>query len=161
MKKMSTYNVMAMSAGETGSIGVVRNDEVSFYENTTRKHTIDTEFDVKGESKLPNVQIVYFAVDSDPEILKYAAKNAEGLVIAGAGAGEFSEGFIDAINGLDIPVVISSRIDDGIITQDAVLCDKTVAANDLSPQKAAILLRLAIKNKTTTQDELIRLFDTY
>lgn len=84
-----------------------------------------------------------------------------GLVIAGAGAGEFSEGFIDAINGLDIPVVISSRIDDGIITQDAVLCDKTVAANDLSPQKAAILLRLAIMNKTTTQDELIRLFDTY
>ena len=161
VKKMSTYNVMAMSAGETGSIGVVRNEEVSFYENTTRKHTIDTEFDVKGESKLPNVQIVYFAVDSDPEILKYAAKNAEGLVIAGAGAGEFSEGFIDAINGLDIPVVISSRIDDGIITQDAVLCDKTVAANDLSPQKAAILLRLAIMNKTTTQDELIRLFDTY
>ena len=161
VKKMSTYNVMAMSAGETGSIGVVRNDEVSFYENTTRKHTIDTEFDVKGESKLPKVQIVYFAVDSDPEILKYAAKNTEGLVIAGAGAGEFSEGFIDAINGLDIPVVISSRIDDGIITQDAVLCDKTVAANDLSPQKAAILLRLAIMNKTTTQDELIRLFDTY
>lgn len=161
VKKMSTYNVMAMSAGETGSIGVVRNDEVSFYENTTRKHTIDTEFDVKGESKLPKVQIVYFAVDSDPEILKYAAKNTEGLVIAGAGAGEFSEGFIDAINGLDIPVVISSRIDDGIITQDAVLCDNTVAANDLSPQKAAILLRLAIMNKTTTQDELIRLFDTY
>ncbi|MCR4830230.1 MAG: hypothetical protein K5883_02120 [Pseudobutyrivibrio sp.] len=89
-----------MSAGETGSIGVVRNDEVSFYENTTRKHTIDTEFDVKEESKLPNVQIVYFAVDSDPEILKYAAKNADGIVIAGAGAGEFSEGFIDAINGI-------------------------------------------------------------
>ena len=90
-----------------------------------------------------------------------AAKNAEGLVIAGAGAGEFSEGFINVINELDIPVVISSRIDDGIITQDSVLCDNTVAANDLSPQKAAILLRLAIMNKTTSKEELIRLFDTY
>ena len=161
VKKVSTYNVMAISAGETGSIGVVRNNEVSFYEETTRKHTVDTEFDVKGVTKLPNVQIVYFAVDADPEMVKYAAEHADGLVIAGAGAGEFSEGFIDAINGFDIPVVISSRIDDGIITQDAVLCDKTVAANDLSPQKAAILLRLAIMNKTTTKDELVRLFDTY
>ena len=161
VKKMSTYSVMAISAGETGSIGVVRNNEVTFYEESTRKHTINTEFDVGGESTLPNVQIVYFAVDSDPEILKYAAKNAEGLVIAGAGAGEFSEGFINVINELDIPVVISSRIDDGIITQDSVLCDNTVAANDLSPQKAAILLRLAIMNKTTSKEELIRLFDTY
>ncbi len=161
VKKVSTYNVMAISAGETGSIGVVRNNEVSFYEETTRKHTVDTEFDVKGVTKLPNVQIVYFAVDADPEMVKYAAEHADGLVIAGAGAGEFSEGFIDAINGFDIPVVISSRIDDGIITQDAVLCDKTVAANDLSPQKAVILLRLAIMNKTTTKDELVRLFDTY
>ena len=83
------------------------------------------------------------------------------MVIAGAGAGEFSEGFINVINELDIPVVTSSRIDDGIITQDSVLCDNTVAANDLSPQKAAILLRLAIMNKTTSKEELIRLFDTY
>ncbi|MBR2186994.1 MAG: hypothetical protein IJ857_06615, partial [Lachnospiraceae bacterium] len=65
------------------------------------------------------------------------------------------------INKLEIPVVVSSRIDDGIITQDAVLCENTVAAKDLPAQKAVILLRLALMNKTTSQEELIRIFNTY
>lgn len=161
VKKTSTYNVMAISAGESGSIGVVRNDEVMYYEEPLKSHTTSTEFDVKNASKLPNVQTVYFTVDSDPELLKYATEHADGLVIAGAGAGEFSEGFINVINEAKIPIVISSRIDDGIITQDAVLCEKTVAANDLPAQKAAILLRLALMNKTTSQDDLIRIYGTY
>ena len=152
---------MAVSAGETGSIGIIRDNNVMFYEEPAKKHTLDTEFDVSKESKLPNAQILYFEVDADPGILEYAAAHSDGLVIAGAGAGEFSEEFIDVINKLEIPVVISSRIDDGIITQDAVLCENTVAANDLPAQKAVILLRLALMNKTTSQEELIRIFNTY
>ncbi len=161
VKKISTYSVMAVSAGETGSIGIIRDNNVMFYEEPAKKHTLDTEFDVSKESKLPNAQILYFEVDADPGILEYAAAHSDGLVIAGAGAGEFSEEFIDVINKLEIPVVISSRIDDGIITQDAVLCENTVAANDLPAQKAVILLRLALMNKTTSQEELIRIFNTY
>ncbi len=161
VKKISTYSVMAVSAGETGSIGIIRDNNVMFYEEPAKKHTLATEFDVSKESKLPNAQILYFEVDADPGILEYAAAHSDGLVIAGAGAGEFSEEFIDVINKLEIPVVISSRIDDGIITQDAVLCENTVAANDLPAQKAVILLRLALMNKTTSQEELIRIFNTY
>lgn len=161
VKKTSTYNVMAISAGESGSIGVIRNNEIEYYDEPVKKHTTATEFDVSGASGLPKVQIVYFEVDADPELLRFAAAHSDGLVIAGAGAGEFSEGFIKVINKLEIPVVISSRIDDGIITQDAVLCQNTVAANDLPAQKAAILLRLAILNKTTAKDDLIRIFETY
>ena len=67
---------------------------------------------------------------------------------------------IDVINSLKIPVVISSRIDDGLITQDAVLCNNTVAANNLSPQKAAILLRLSMLNPLD-HDDLIRVFAEY
>ena len=161
VKKISTYSVMAVSAGETGSIGIIRDNNVMFYEEPAKKHTLGTEFDVSKESKLPNAQILYFEVDADPGILEYAAAHSDGLVIAGAGAGEFSEEFIDVINKLEIPVVISSRIDDGIITQDAVLCENTVAANDLPAQKAVILLRLALMNKTTSQEELIRIFNMY
>ena len=61
-----------------------------------------------------------------------------------ADEGEFSKGWIDVINGLSIPVVVSSRIDDGVIIKDNLLCSDTVAANNLTPQKAAILLRLAL-----------------
>ncbi len=161
VKKTSTYNVMAVSAGEAGSVGVIRNNEIVYYEEPAKKHTTETEFDVQDASVLPSVQIVYFAVDADPGLLKYAAAHADGLVIAGAGAGEFSKGFIEVINELKIPVVISSRIDDGIITQDSVLCENTVAANDLPAQKAAILLRLAILNQTAAKEDLMRIFETY
>ena len=57
-------------------------------------------------------------------------------------------------------MVISSRIDDGVITKDNLLCDNTVAANNLSPQKAAILLRLALTGDAG-QEYLERLFLEY
>ena len=142
--KTSTYSVMAIAAGETGSIGIVRDGEVLLYETPSKRHTTNSEFDVSGQETLPKVSILYFSVDADPELLRYAAEHSDGLVIAGAGAGEFSEEWIEIINGLTIPVVISSRIDDGVITKDNLLCKNTVAANNLSPQKAAILLRLAL-----------------
>ena len=158
--KTSTYNVMAISAGEMGAIGVVRDKMVFLYESPSKKHTTETEFDITGLSTLPKVSILYFSVDADPELLRFSAEHADGLVIAGAGAGEFSKEWIDIINGLSIPVVISSRIDDGVITKDNLLCGNTVAANNLSPQKAAILLRLAL-TKDVSQEYLERLFLQY
>lgn len=158
--KTSTYDVMAISAGEMGAMGIVRDSEVFFYEQPVYAHTTQTEFDVSDLTELPEVAIIYFAVDADPGLLAYAAKESDGIVIAGAGAGEFSKEYIQVIENLTIPVVISSRIDDGIITQNSVLCDNTVAANNLSAQKAAVLLRLAL-TKTSDQNVLIDIFSKY
>ena len=158
--KTSTYNVMAISAGEMGSIGVVRDGAIYMYESPMKDHTISTEFEVEGLSTLPSVSILYFSVDADPALLLFAAEHSDGLVIAGAGAGEFSEKWIEIINGLSIPVVISSRIDDGVITKDNLLCDNTIAANNLSPQKAAILLRLALTGDIS-QERLEKIFQQY
>ena len=158
--KTSTYNVMAISAGEMGAIGVVRDNVVFLYESPSKKHTTETEFDIAGLSALPKVSILYFSVGADPELLRFAAERADGLVIAGAGAGEFSKEWVEVINGLSIPVVISSRIDDGVITRDNLLCSNTVAANNLSPQKAAILLQLALTGNVR-QENLERLFLQY
>lgn len=158
--KTSTYHVTAIAAGEMGAIGVVRDGTVYFYETPAKRHTIQTEFDVSGLDALPKVSILYFAVDADPALLSYAAEHSDGLVIAGAGAGEFSEGYISVIESLEIPVVISSRIDDGIIIPENLLCGNTVAADNLSPQKAAILLRLAL-TKTKDQEQIQRMFSEY
>ena len=159
--KTSTYSVGAIASGEAGSIGVVRDGEVFFYEAPGLRHTISTEFDVSQMESLPKVAVVYFSVDADPELLAWAADHSDGIVIAGAGAGEFSKGFMRVIREVDKPIVISSRIHDGIITQDAVLCDNTVAANNLSPHKAAILLRLALASGDASSERLVRLFATY
>ncbi|MCR5107819.1 MAG: asparaginase [Lachnospiraceae bacterium] len=158
--KTSTYSVDAISSGEMGSMGIVRDGRVFIYEEPVKLHTVSTEFDVSDIKELPKVSILYFCVDSDPGLLSYAADNSDGLVIAGAGAGEFSEEYKEIIGSLSIPVVISSRIDDGIIIPDNLLCENTVAADNLSPQKAAILLRLSLLN-TTDNEKLQKIFTSY
>ena len=158
--KTSTYHVTAIASGETGAIGIVRDGDVLLYESPVKKHTTQTVFDVSNLKKLPSVSILYFSVDADPRLVKYAAKHSDGLIIAGAGAGEFSKKWVKAIKKLKIPVVISSRIDDGVITKDNLLCSNTIAADNLSPQKAAILLRLAL-TVDADKEQIEKMFKDY
>ena len=126
----------------------------------SRKHTTGTEFNVSGLKALPRVSVVYFAVDADPALVKYAAAHSDGLVIAGAGAGEFSIQWREALSSVKIPVVISSRTGCGPVLQETMVCSNAVAAGTLQPAKAAVLLRLAL-TRTRDTKELIRIFDTY
>ncbi|MBQ6013780.1 MAG: L-asparaginase, partial [Firmicutes bacterium] len=80
------------------------------------------------------------------------AEGADGLVVASAGAGGVSKEIGKALSELGIPVVTSSRISSGVITQNA--------ADNLPPQKAAILMRLAL-TVSADRDEIIRIFRTY
>ena len=157
--KTSTYHVTAIAAGELGAVGVVRDGSVYIYGASEKRHTTRSDFDVTGLEALPRVAILYFAVDADTALLRFAATHYDGLVIAGAGAGEFSQCYKRVIDRVDVPVVISSRID-GIILRENLLCARTVAADNLPPQKAAILLRLAL-TKTRDAGEIQRMFDEY
>ena len=158
--KSSSYSMTAMSGGTFGAIGIIRDGEVYFYELTAKKHTVDTEFDVSGIEALPRVSVVFFHADADVGLLAYAAEHSEGVVLAGAGAGEYSLAYKALIEKLTVPLVVSTRIEDGIITQKSLMCKNTVAANNLQPQKAAVLLRLAL-TRTSAFDELVRIFATY
>ena len=85
---------------------------------------------------------------ADAELVRFAAERSAGLVIAGAGAGEFSRAWADAIADVisknKIPVVISTRINRGRIVPEQLLVPGSIAAYDLPPAKAAVLLRLAL-----------------
>ncbi len=157
--KTSTYHVTAVASGDAGVIGVVRDGRVYISEPAGRR-TRTPGFDVRGLTALPRVNILFFAVDADAELLRLAAERSDGLVIAGAGAGEYSRAFRDVIDGLRIPVVISSRIPDGIVLPDHQLSENTVAAHSLPPQKAAVLLRLAL-TRTADRKEIRDLFAKY
>lgn len=125
-----------------------------------RKHTTGTEFDVSGLKALPRVSVVYFAVDADPGFVEYAASNSDGIVIAGAGAGEFSLPWKSAIEKCKVPVVVSSRTGCGPVLQETMVCPNAVAAGTLQPTKAAVLLRLAL-TRTRDTKELVRIFGIY
>ena len=125
-----------------------------------RAHTTGTEFDITGLKTLPRVAILYFATDADPAMVEYAASRSDGIVIAGAGAGEFSLAWRSTLEKCTVPVVVSSRTGCGPVLQEAMVCKNAVAAGTLQPAKAAVLLRLAL-TKTHDTKELIRIFCTY
>lgn len=127
---------------------------------SSRRHTTGTEFDISGLKALPHVAILYFAVDADPALVKYAAAHSDGIVIAGAGAGEFSQAWRSALERCKVPVVVSSRTGCGPVLQETMVCPNAVAAGTLQPAKAAVLLRLAL-TRTRDTKELIRIFGIY
>lgn len=112
-------------------------------------------FEIDGEESLPKgtlpkVTVLYFNAEADAAQIEFAAKTAQGLVIAGAGAGEFSQSWMEALARIQIPVVITSRINAGRILPEQLLVPGTIAGYGLPAPKAAVLLRLAL---TKTADK--------
>ena len=105
-------------------------------------------FDISILRELPRVPVLYFNADADAELVRFAAERSAGLVIAGAGAGEFSKSWAkviaDVVAEKNIPVVVSTRINRGRIVPEQLLVPGTIAAYGLPPAKAAVLLRLAL-----------------
>jgi L-asparaginase/archaeal Glu-tRNAGln amidotransferase subunit D len=107
------------------------------------------KFSIEGLSELPKVAVLYFHADADSALLEFAAQRSAGIVIAGAGAGEFSKEWADVLARVNVPVVVTSRIGRGTVLPEGLLVPGTIPAYSLPPQKAAVLLRLAL---TETQD---------
>ena len=121
--------------------------------STEGRESIISRFDISSLRSLPKVSVLYFNADADASLISFAAERSAGLVIAGAGAGEFSQSWAAVIAEIvvqkKIPVVISSRINRGCIVPEQLLVPGTIAAYGLPPAKAAVLLRLAL---TVTND---------
>ena len=158
--KVSTCRSGAFSAGDLGAIGRVQGQEVVFLRKTLRKHTLQTEFVLQGVESLPKVNVLFFAADASPELVRMAAEISDGLVIAGAGSGQFSLAFEQALDALSIPVVVSTRVQGGILRSGQIMGKNTIPADIHGPAKAAVLLRLALL-LTKDPKELERCFKEY
>jgi len=147
------------------------NDLDAFAELSSRtsfrdRHLVNAKksFNILNLRELPRVTVLYFNADADAEFVRFAAERSAGLIIAGAGAGEFSRAWADAITDAvaekKIPVVISTRINRGRIVPEQLLVPGTIAAYDLPPAKAAVLMRLAL---TVTNDpaEIRKIYQMY
>ena len=67
---------------------------------------------------------------------------------------------VERLSSRDVPVVRCSRIASGMITRDDQYLGNLVTGNDLAPQKAAVLLRLAL-TRTHDAAQIQRMFDRY
>ena len=163
--KTHTTAADAFSAPECGFIGSVIGADVDFHAQPLRAHTLATEFDVTHTVLLPLVDIVYGYQNAGEYLFDAAIDaGAKGIVFAGTGNGTLSEAAkrcAGRARAQGVAFVRPSRVGGGIVTAhrfDAEL--DTVAANSLNPQKARILLMLAL---TITRDHrrLQSYFDRY
>jgi L-asparaginase len=165
--KNSTYRVEAFESRDLGPLGFADTDgRVVYYHQPARKHTTQTEFDVRTMRSLPRVDVVLSYVNADGVMIDAAAKaGAKGIVSAATGAGRPTPAQDDAFDRAyqehGVIMCLCSRVASGRVVRSPGLKRRGfVASDNLQPWKARILLSLGL-SKTTDADDLQRMFDTY
>ncbi len=165
--KNATYRVEAFQSRDLGPLGFADADgSIVYYHQTVKKHTVDTEFDVRDLQSLPRVDVVVSYVGADGKMIEAAAAaGAKGIVSAATGAGRPTpaedKAFDQVYKEKGVIMCLCSRVASGRVVRSPGLAKRGfVAGDNLQPWKARALLALAL-TKTNNADEIQRMFDTY
>ncbi len=165
--KNSTYRVQAFQSRDLGPLGYADADgRIVYYHQSLKKHTVATEFDVRGLDSLPRVDVVVSYVGADGKMIEAAAAaGARGIVSAATGAGRPTPAEDEAFDRMykekGVIMCLCSRVASGRVVRSPGLAKRGfVAGDNLQPWKARVLLALAL-TKTGNADEIQRMFDAY
>ena len=167
LTKTSTTAIQTFMSPLRGVVGVASYGKNDFYNTPVWKHTTKSEFDIAGVSKLPRVDILFACADMSSDLIDSSVTNgAKGIVIAGVGNGNMNKSSLEAVARAakkGVIVVRSSRVATGTVGRNVEVNDDElglIASDELNPQKARILLSLALL-KTRSKDDIQNLFYTY
>ena len=169
VRKLDNVRVDAFRSGEWGALGVADDDAVVFRRRLATGHTTDTPFDVSDLEALPVVPIVAdYAGTGAEEVAAWVERGARGIVVQAFGGGRTSPAMTDAVMeaaAAGVPVVLASRVPEGRVMPRALggraMAERgVVAAGDLPPHKARVLLMLALGH-TRDAREIQALFDRF
>jgi len=165
--KTNTSTPDAFKTPELGMLGYFQGNRALFYHQPIRKHTADTEFDVSALTSLPQVDIAYGYANVGPTVVDaLVAAGAKGLIHAGVGDGSLAAKVLPSLKAArakGVIIVRASRVGQGILARNGEANDDAldfVASDTLNPQKARILLMLALTKTNNTRD-IQRMFYTY
>jgi L-asparaginase len=165
--KTNTSTLDTFKAPELGLLGYMQDNRPTFYRQSTRRHTADSEFDVMQLDVLPQVDIVYgYANVNRIAIDAFMAAGARGIIYAGTGDGSLADSVKPALveaRKQGVIIVRSSRVGEGIVARNGEDNDDQldfVVSDTLNPQKARILLMLALTKTINTKD-IQRIFYAY
>jgi L-asparaginase len=167
LTKTSTTAVQTFMSPVRGLVGTVSYGKADFYTTPEWKHTTGSEFDISGVTTMPRVDVIFVGMDMSPEPINSAvASGAKGIVLAGVGNGNMNKPVVDAAAAAvkkGVVVVRSSRVVTGMVGRNVELDDDKlgfIASDELNPQKARILLSLALL-KQRTPAALQTMYGTY
>jgi L-asparaginase len=163
--KTSTMRLQTFRTPDFGILGHVDGDAVAFYRQPVRRHAPDTVFDARAIESLPRVDIAYAYAGADGTAVRaFVAAGARGIISAGFAPGFCPPGEVEALAeaaAQGIVVVQSTRAGSGRTFRGAKLRQMGfLIADNLNPQKARILLALAL-TVTTDHEQIMQMFRTY
>lgn len=151
-----------------GPMGMVVEGKSYWFRLPAKRHTMDSEFDIKNIKSLPDVEIAYsYGNVSDTAYKALAQAGAKAIIHAGTGNGSVSSRVVPSLQALrkdGVQIIRSSHVNaGGFVLRNAEQPDDKydwVVAHDLNPQKARILAMVAL-TKTNDSKELQRMFWEY
>jgi len=165
--KLSTTKTNAFGSPNTGPVGQAYDGRVEYYLKSEREVKPSQPITITADTKLPRVDIVYMYADAPPdEIDMLVSKKVDGIVIAGVGNGNFNKAYTEAVKravAAGVVVCRASRTPSGrVVLHDEINDDElgTIVSDDLTPQKARILLMLGL-TKTKDKKQLQEFFFKY
>lgn len=163
--KSSTYRLQTFRSPDFGLLGHVDGDAIEIYRRPARRHAPDTEFDLNGLTTLPRVDIALSYGGADGAAVEsFVASGARGIVSAGLAPGipaPLEKAALERARDRGVVIVQTSRAGSGRVAPRRYLREARIVAGDnLNPQKARVLLTLAL-TRTSDVDEIQRMFATY
>lgn len=161
--KTLSYRPETWDSGDLGVLGLADIDRIRFYRTPLTLHTVNSRLhlgEITTAADLPRVDIVYTYADAGPELVEAAvAAGAKGIVVAGFPTGSPNPAIGKALTAAeehDVAVVMSHRGSRGRVQTGRPF----TSADNLTPQKARILLMLALAHGAKA-DELEDIFLDY
>jgi len=165
--KLSTFLTDAFQAPGSGALGYIQSNVAYFYKEPMGLHTVKSKFYTDDISELPKVDIAYgYANVTRAAIDAFAAGGSHGIIYAGTGNGSLTEDVTKALieaRSKGIIVVRSTRVGSGLVARNGEANDDEldfIVSNTLNPQKARVLLLLALTQTTNTK-EIQQMFYDY
>jgi L-asparaginase len=167
MTKMHTTATDTFMSPYRGLIGATAYGVSQYYRFPYKGHTTETPFNVESATSLPKVDILYIYEDMPGDLVDAAVKaGAKGIVSAGVGNGNMPKAVMEALAraaNSGVVVVRASRVPLGFVGRNVEVNDDKmnfVAAEELNPPKARVLLRLALM-QTKNPKEIQAMFNKY
>jgi L-asparaginase len=167
LTKTSTTAVQTFLSPLSGLLGTVAYGKTEWYRGPVGKNTVTSIFSVDERTVLPRVDIVMATENMDGVLIDASANaGAKGIIVAGVGNGNMTETALKALAAQakkGLVCVRSTRVTTGEVGRNVEVKDDSlnfVASLGLNPQKARVLLRLALL-QTSDPKTIQRYFDEY
>jgi glutamin-(asparagin-)ase len=155
--KTNTFKLEAF-ASPYGPLGYVVEGKPVFYRLPARRHTTGTEWSIGDIDALPEVGVIYaHGGMTGSSVGALVEAGAKAVIYAGTGNGNVATSVVDHLrNARDrgVHVVRASRTGSGVVIRNAAQADDQygwLVADDHVPQKARVLMMLALTRHTDTK----------